>query len=116
MKRSQLLAIALFGTISIIGGLMGMIQAHSLPSLIMGGGGGVLLLFCGARMYRESRSAATIALIISTLFLARFALTFCKTRSLFPHLTMLLFSIWGIWATIAFLRRTPRERVRTPYP
>ena len=86
--------ILVYGVIVIIGGLMGYSMAGSLPSLIMGSSFGLLLLFCGWAMLRNSTfafySASALAAVLALFFLYRFI----ETGKVMPAGVMALLSLF----------------------
>jgi uncharacterized membrane protein (UPF0136 family) len=87
-------SITLFAIVCIIGGLTGYLKADSLPSLIAGVGGGLVLFFC-SRAIKKSRSqkAAFLALMLSLAIGTRFTITFLATHALVPHLLMVVLAL-----------------------
>jgi uncharacterized membrane protein (UPF0136 family) len=85
--------VAVYGLLTIVGGIIGFVKAKSRPSLIAGGTAGVLLLVCAAEMNRGSRVAAYGSLVIALLLGARFLRTWRAHRRLMPDLLMVTFSL-----------------------
>jgi uncharacterized membrane protein (UPF0136 family) len=63
---------ALYGFISIAGGMVGYVRADSLISLVAGGIAGVLLLLCAAGVFYFPVLSLGAAIIISIALLGRF--------------------------------------------
>jgi uncharacterized membrane protein (UPF0136 family) len=92
--------VTLYGLICVAGGLLGYLQAQSLPSLLAGGIGGLTLQFLAAKMRKGHRLAAFGALLISCAIGGKFFYSYIQTFEAFPHLIMLCLS--GLSAVACF--------------
>jgi uncharacterized membrane protein (UPF0136 family) len=54
-----------FGALTLVGGIMGFVKAHSMASLIAGGLSGILLIVAGAMFTNQQQNAAILALVVS---------------------------------------------------
>jgi uncharacterized membrane protein (UPF0136 family) len=63
---------ALYGVVSIVGGIMGYVRADSVISLVAGGIAGVLLLLCAAGVFYSPAVSLGGGIIISVALLGRF--------------------------------------------
>ncbi len=63
---------ALYGLISLTGGIMGYAKG-SLPSLIAGGGAGVLLILCALGISRWPIPSLVVALVLALLLIGNFS-------------------------------------------
>ena len=63
---------ALYGAVSIVGGLIGYIRADSVASLVAGGIAGALLLLCAAGVFYSPALSLGGGIIISVALLGRF--------------------------------------------
>jgi uncharacterized membrane protein (UPF0136 family) len=54
-----------FGALTLIGGIMGFVKAHSNASLIAGGLSGLLLIAAGAMFTNQQQNAAILGVIVS---------------------------------------------------
>jgi uncharacterized membrane protein (UPF0136 family) len=74
------LVLAIYGALVFVGGLMGYKKAGSMPSLIMGGISGLLLLATSYALYQGHAWAQTVAfaipLLLTLFFLYRFSLSY----------------------------------------
>ncbi len=95
--------VLLFGVFTLIGGVMGYVQAGSMASIVAGSVSGILLLVCAAGIYRGNRIAAIGALVISLLLGGRFLMTLVKNFKVMPDFLMVLFSLATILVVIQFL-------------
>ncbi|MBS0621513.1 MAG: TMEM14 family protein [Verrucomicrobia bacterium] len=112
MKKSTFcsLAVALFGLACVVGGAIGYLKANSLPSLLVGCGGGFVLLFCARKIKHGSRYAALIALFLTTAIGLRFLVSFIETHKLVPHLPMMGLALLAFFGAVqaAKLRKKAR--------
>jgi len=86
----------IFGTLTIIGGVIGYVKAASLPSLIAGSITGVLLLVAGALLPEYRAIGLATGLVISLLLAAQFIPKFFRTRKVMPAGLMSILSVIGI--------------------
>lgn len=74
----------IYGTLTIVGGVMGYIKAGSIASLIAGGASGALILLF-AMLYAQQKPMGKIGLMtMSTLLLGWFGLKFSQTGAIMP--------------------------------
>lgn len=93
MFNPELIATALYGLISIVGGIIGYRKSQSKISLISGLISGLLLLILAIMMYLGNQSANFIAAIIVSLLIIVFIFRWSKTKKLIPALPMILFGV-----------------------
>ena len=74
---------ALYGIVSIVGGIIGYVRADSRASLIAGGIAGVLLLLCAAGVFYRPALSLGGAIVISIALLARFVPNLVRHRDNF---------------------------------
>ena len=86
----------IFGTLTIIGGVIGYVKAASLPSLIAGSITGVLLLVAGALLPEYRAIGLATGLVISLLLAAQFIPKFFRTLKVMPAGLMSILSVIGI--------------------
>ncbi len=72
MHLAAIIVTALYGLVSLVGGIIGYLKAGSVPSLIAGGICGVLLLFCAAGMSRWPTVSLAGAIVLSLALAGRF--------------------------------------------
>jgi uncharacterized membrane protein (UPF0136 family) len=65
--------IALYGIVSLAGGIVGYVRADSVASLVAGGIAGILLLLCAAGVFYYPAVSLSGAIIIAAALLSRFA-------------------------------------------
>ena len=96
----------IFGTLTIIGGVIGYVKAASLPSLIAGSITGVLLLVAGALLPEYRAIGLATGLVISLLLAAQFIPKFFRTRKVMPAGLMSILSVIGIVvALVAWMQK-----------
>ena len=106
------LAITLFAVVCIVGGLIGYLKAESMPSLIAGAGGGLVLLFCARAVKRTgSQKAAYLALMLSLAIGVKFTISFVSTLILVPHLLMVVLAIFSSLTAFKFARKGHRASI-----
>jgi uncharacterized membrane protein (UPF0136 family) len=69
---------ALYGLVSLGGGLLGYVRAGSVASIIAGGIAGILLLLCAFGIFRMPVASLAGAIIIAVALLGRFVGTLAK--------------------------------------
>jgi len=67
-----LVVAALYGLVTLVGGVIGYVKANSTASLIAGGICGVLLLLCAAGIFRYPAVSLVSSTILALLLLGRF--------------------------------------------
>jgi uncharacterized membrane protein (UPF0136 family) len=94
-------AYALFGTFSIVGGVMGFRKANSRASLIAGVGSGVLLLAASTAVLTGSTTAGLVVGGATSLLLgARFVPAYMKSGTFMPQGIMAGLSTASLAATV----------------
>jgi uncharacterized membrane protein (UPF0136 family) len=73
-------SIALYGIISLVGGIIGYVRADSIASLVAGGISGVLLLLCAAGVFYQPAVSLSGAIIIAVALLGRFVPSLLQQR------------------------------------
>ena len=91
-----------FGAITLVGGVMGYVKAHSKPSLIAGGLCGVLLIVAGLLLATQpSRHwGLVLGLIVSASLAGKFLPHFLTKKTIFPAGLMAFLGIASIILTI----------------
>lgn len=106
------LAITLFAVVCIAGGLTGYLKADSVPSLVTGVGGGLVLLFCARAVKKtESQKAAFVALMLSLAIGVKFTISFFATMAVMPHLIMMMLAILSSVTAFKFARKGRRASI-----
>ncbi|MBW4653586.1 MAG: hypothetical protein KME20_11210 [Kaiparowitsia implicata GSE-PSE-MK54-09C] len=95
-----IIAAIAYGLLTLIGGIVGYVQAQSVPSLVSGLVSGVLLLLCALLWIRGASWAAGGAIAITLLLVVVFIVRYAKTRKPMPALLMIGA---GVAAAIAML-------------
>ena len=97
----------IFGVLTIAGGVMGYVKAQSIPSLVAGGGLGLLLLVAGALiMNKATTPGLVLGLVVSIALAGRFAPIFLKSQQMMPAGLMSVLGVIGIvMAAIALLKK-----------
>jgi uncharacterized membrane protein (UPF0136 family) len=72
--------VALYGLVSIVGGILGYVGAQSVASLVAGGIAGVLLLLCAAGAFYAPAVSLGGAIVLAVLLLGRFLPSLIKER------------------------------------
>ena len=88
-----LIATALYGLLSIGGGVMGYAKSQSTVSLISGGLSGLLLLILAGMMNLGKVWATPIAAIIISILIVIFIVRWFKTKKLMPAMPMIFFGL-----------------------
>ena len=95
----------IFGALTIAGGVMGFVKAHSKASLIAGGVSGVLLLLAGWLVREKIYVGLGLGLVVSLALAGRFVPAFLETKKVMPAGMMSVLSVIGIVLTAVALAR-----------
>ena len=90
----------IFALLTIAGGVMGFVSAHSRASLIAGSVAGVLLLVASFLLNQQQVVALIIGLLVSVLLAGKFIPDFIHKKAIIPGGLMALLSIAGIVLTL----------------
>lgn len=93
MLNSGAIAAIAYGILSLVGGVIGYLQAKSTTSLISGGISGVLLIVMGILQSQGVAWAAAVAIAITVLLIIVFIVRLAKTRKLMPAALMIVAGI-----------------------
>lgn len=91
--NSGAIAAIAYGILSLVGGVIGYLQAKSTTSLISGGISGVLLIVMGILQSQGVGWAAGAAIAITVLLIIVFIVRLAKTRKLMPAALMIVAGI-----------------------
>jgi len=91
--------LAVFGVLTVVGGVIGFVKAKSKASLIAGGISGVLLLAASYGVARYGTSALILGLVVSLALAARFVTAFRKSGKVMPAGLMAALGIAGVLLT-----------------
>jgi uncharacterized membrane protein (UPF0136 family) len=95
-----------FGALTIIGGVIGYVKAHSVPSIVAGAITGILLLVAGYLLPQNRTAGLVTALIVSLLLAAQFVPKFIRTGKVMPAGLMSILSVIGIVvAIVAWMKK-----------
>jgi uncharacterized membrane protein (UPF0136 family) len=72
---------ALYGVVSLAGGILGYVRADSVASLVAGGIAGVLLLLCAAGVFYVPAVSLSGAIVIAVALLGRFVPSLVQERN-----------------------------------
>jgi uncharacterized membrane protein (UPF0136 family) len=96
----------IFGALTIIGGVIGYVKAHSVPSIIAGSITGILLLIAGYILPEHRAAGLVTALIVSILLAAQFVPKLIRTGKVMPAGLMSILSVIGIIVVlVAWLKK-----------
>jgi uncharacterized membrane protein (UPF0136 family) len=90
----------IFGLLTIAGGVIGYVRAHSIPSLVSGGLSGLILLVAGYLLPERVQPGLVIGLVVSVLLAGRFLPAFIEKKALFPAGIMAVLSLAGLVITL----------------
>lgn len=93
----------LFGAMTIVGGVMGYVKAHSMKSLVAGAISGLLLIFAGVLVSTKVQPALILGLLISLALGYRFIPAFMEKKAFMPGGLMSALCIIGAILTIITL-------------
>jgi len=100
MSAGAIAAIA-YGILSAVGGIIGYVQAKSMPSLVSGVISGVLLVIGGVAAAQDRSWGLPLAAVITALLVIVFVVRLVKTRRFMPAGLM---TIAGVIALILMLQ------------
>ncbi|MFQ3577841.1 MAG: TMEM14 family protein [Verrucomicrobiia bacterium] len=89
-----------FGLLVLLGGILGYINAKSLPSLIAGGVSGLVLIALAIRLGAGQSITLWMLIIVSLLLAGRFLQPWIKSGFQLPDSTLPLLSLLGSWILI----------------
>ncbi len=72
---------ALYGVVSLVGGIIGYLKANSVASLVAGGIAGLLLILCAAGAFRGMTWTLGAALVLALLLAGRFGSVLVRKSS-----------------------------------
>lgn len=90
-----------YAALVIFGGLFGFLKAKSLPSLIMGGVGGLALIAAGYALGHGLTWGLPLALVLSAALLIFFSLRYSRTRAFMPGGLMAILSLLTLIGVLA---------------
>jgi uncharacterized membrane protein (UPF0136 family) len=93
----------IFGALTIVGGVMGYVKAHSTPSLIAGAVCGLLLIFAGILVATKVQPALILGLLISLALAYQFVPKLMGGGKFMPAGLMSALSVIGAVLTIITL-------------
>ena len=91
----------IYAALVILGGLFGFLKAKSLPSLIMGGVGGLALIAAGVALGHGLAWGLPLALVLSVGLLVFFSLRYARTRAFMPGGLMAILSLLTLVGVLA---------------
>ena len=95
-----------FGSLTIVGGIIGYVKAGSLPSIIAGAITGVLLLVAEFLLPEHRAAGIATAFVVSFVLAAQFVPKFIRTGKMMPAGMMSILSVIGlIVAIVAWLKK-----------
>jgi len=96
----------IFGALTIIGGVIGYVKAHSVPSIVAGAITGILLLVAGWILPNNRMVGLVLAFVVSLVLAAQFVPKFFRTGKVMPAGLMSILSVIGIIVLIiAWLKK-----------
>ncbi len=85
--------VAVYGMVSLVGGVIGYVKAKSTASLVAGTVSGAILVACANGMQRGSALAAGGSLLVAVLLVGRFLGTWQRNRRVMPDLIMVVLGL-----------------------
>ena len=102
----------LFGLVTLVGGIIGYVQADSMVSLIAGGVAGIILIFIGLRLQKGWRPGLYVALVVALALIIHFGRTYLtEGGSFMPAGLMSILALLSILFIVVVLVQ-PKERKR----
>lgn len=99
MNPGMIAAIA-YGTLAIVGGIMGYAQAQSKMSLISGSISGILLIIGGVLQLQGQAWGLVLATVVTVALILVFGIRLAKTRKFMPAGLMMLLGVPALAAMI----------------
>ena len=99
--RTASILVYLYATLVMLGGMFGFVKAKSLPSLIMGGIGGLALIAAGYALGHGLAWGLPLALVLSVGLLVFFSLRYVRTRAFMPGGLMAILSLLTLVGVLA---------------
>ncbi|MGD1922172.1 MAG: TMEM14 family protein [Pleurocapsa sp.] len=93
MLTPELIATALYGLLSLVGGIFGYTKSKSKVSLISGGVSGLILLALAGFIYAGNQWLGFVAAGIIALLVVVFAIRWSKTKKFMPAVPMIFFGV-----------------------
>lgn len=98
--------VAIYGVVSLVGGIIGYVKANSRASLVAGSVSGIVLLVCAYGIKHGNHAAMVVGVVFAALLGGRFLGTWRRTRRVMPDLVMVLLGIATLAAVgVGWLRR-----------
>ena len=91
----------IYAALVMLGGIFGFLKAKSLPSLIMGGVGGLALIATGYALGHGLAWGLPLALVLSAGLLVFFSLRYSRTRAFMPGGLMAILSLLTLVGVLA---------------
>ncbi len=95
--------IALYGVLSIVGGIIGYVNANSRASLIAGGGLGAILVLSGIGVAYAPRTALVVGIVAALLIGGRFGSKLATNASKLPEFVTSAAGRWPVAMTTGAL-------------
>lgn len=83
----------IYGVLVTAGGILGYAKKRSVPSLVMGGLFGLVVIACAILMFQENVLGAQVALGVSVFLAAFFAVRFWQSKKFMPAGLMVILSV-----------------------
>ena len=96
MFTPEFIGTAIYGLLSLVGGIFGYVKSESKMSLISGGISGLLLLVLAGFVYAGNQWAGFVAAGIVALLVIVFAIRWSKTKKFIPAVPMMFFGVVSI--------------------
>ena len=95
-----------FGLLTIVGGIVGYVKAGSVPSIIAGSIGGILLIVAGVLLPEHRAVGLATGFVVSLLLAGQFLPKFLRTGKAMPAGLMSILSLIGIiMAIVAWVKK-----------